>query len=125
MRLSTLRLFRVILSKRFNSLDKSLSTSPKTEILTIRTMINTIMNKPMTPSNAQKLGDLGHKYNEMLKLQKRQELHWDEWQKERRALANELSELDETIRLKTPPELFDALPVSESPSLPVSTELHP
>jgi hypothetical protein len=122
MRLSTLQSFRATLQKRFDSLDKSLSTSPKVEILTIRTMINTIMNEPMTPANAQKLGDLGRKYNEMLKLQKRQELHWDEWQKDRRALATEIAELDETIKLKTPPEL--PFPVAPSLKEGVQEEAH-
>ncbi len=108
MRLSTLQSFRATLQKRFDSLDKTLTISPKVEITTIRTMINTIMHETITPADAQKLGDLGRKYNEMLRLEKRQAAHWDEWQKERRSLASELAELDEMIKLMTPPELFDA-----------------
>ena len=109
MRLSTLQSFRVILQKRFDSLDKVLTTNPASEILTIRTRINTIMHESMTPADAQSLADLGRRYNDMLRLEKRQAAHWDEWQKERRALANEIAELVETIKLKTPAELFDGL----------------
>ncbi len=121
MRLETLTFFNNILMKKFDSLDRSLRINPKSEILTIRTMITTIMNETMTPANAQKLGELGRKYNEMLRLDKRQQLHWEQWQKERRALGKEIAELDEQIKSLQPPTLFDAKPadVKENPDLSV------
>jgi hypothetical protein len=123
MRLQTLKFVREILQKKHDSLSKNLTTVPRVEILSIRSMITTIMNEDMTPASAQQLAQLGHRYNEALRLEKRQAAHWDEWKKEQQGISRDLMEIESLIEAQEPPSLFPAAVAGDGTIIPNGTQI--